>query len=51
MAGSLLVFAIFWQILAVVLQNKYLPTPLAVFDVLLREGASGELCGSIRLRR
>ncbi len=43
MAGSLLVFAIFWQILADVLQNKYLPTPLTVFDVLLREGASGAL--------
>jgi NitT/TauT family transport system permease protein len=43
MAGSLLVFAVFWQILAVALQNKYLPTPLVVFDVLLREAASGEL--------
>jgi NitT/TauT family transport system permease protein len=43
MAGSLLVFAILWQILAVYLQNKYLPTPVAVFDVLWREGASGDL--------
>jgi NitT/TauT family transport system permease protein len=43
MAVSLLVLALLWQILAVLLQNKYLPTPIAVFDVLLREGASGEL--------
>lgn len=43
MAGSLLVFAILWQVLAVYLQNKYLPTPIAVFDVLWREGANGDL--------
>ena len=43
MAGSLLVFALLWQILAVYMQSKYLPTPIAVFDVLWREGASGDL--------
>ncbi len=43
MAGSLFAFAILWQILAVYLQNKYLPTPIAVFDVLWREGANGNL--------
>jgi NitT/TauT family transport system permease protein len=43
MVGSLLAFALLWHVIAVVLQNKYLPTPLAVFDVLLREGENGEL--------
>lgn len=43
MAGSLLVFAILWQVLAVYAQSKYLPTPITVFDVLWREGASGDL--------
>ena len=43
MAGSLLVFGLFWQVLADVLQNRYLPTPLAVFDVMLREARSGDL--------
>ena len=43
MAGSLLVLALFWQIIAVIAQNKYLPTPMAVFDVLGREAANGDL--------
>ena len=43
MSGSLLVFALLWQILAVYMQSRYLPTPIAVFDVLWREGASGDL--------
>jgi NitT/TauT family transport system permease protein len=30
-------------VLAVVLQNRYLPTPVAVFDIMLREAESGEL--------
>lgn len=43
MAGSLLVLGLFWHVLAVVLQNRYLPTPVAVFDIMLREAESGEL--------
>jgi NitT/TauT family transport system permease protein len=43
MVGSLVVLALFWQVLAELLQNRYLPTPVAVFDVLVREAKSGEL--------
>lgn len=43
MVGSLFVLILIWQVTADVLQNKYLPSPLSVFDVMLREGASGEL--------
>jgi NitT/TauT family transport system permease protein len=43
MAGSLLALACLWQIIAVFAENRYLPTPMAVLDVLWREGASGEL--------
>lgn len=43
MAGSLVVFAVLWQIAAVLLQNQYLPTPVAVFDVIVREAESGDL--------
>jgi NitT/TauT family transport system permease protein len=43
MAGSLLALAVLWQIIAIYAENRYLPTPLTVFDVLWREGASGEL--------
>lgn len=43
MAGSLLVLGLCWQILADILQNRYLPTPVAVFDVMLREAKNGDL--------
>ena len=43
MVGSLVVLAILWQIIAELLQNRYLPTPVAVFDVLMREAENGEL--------
>jgi len=43
MAGSLFTLAVLWQLIAVYVQNKYLPTPIAVFDVLWRESASGDL--------
>lgn len=43
MAGSLLVLGLLWHVLAVVLQNRYLPTPLAVFDIMLREAKNGDL--------
>lgn len=43
MAGSLLVLGLLWQVLADVLQNRYLPTPVEVFDVMLREARNGDL--------
>lgn len=43
MAGSLLALAVLWQIIALYANNRYLPTPLVVFDVLGREGANGNL--------
>jgi NitT/TauT family transport system permease protein len=43
MAGSLVVFGLFWQVLAEVLQNRYLPTPVEVWDVILREAHNGDL--------
>lgn len=43
MTGSLLVFAVIWHAAAVVLQNKYLPTPIAVLDVMVGEAESGDL--------
>lgn len=43
MAGSLIVFGLFWQVLADILQNRYLPTPVAVFEVMLREARNGDL--------
>jgi len=43
MVGSLLVLGLFWHVLAVVLQNRYLPTPLAVFDIMVREAKNGDL--------
>jgi NitT/TauT family transport system permease protein len=43
MAGSLIVLGLFWQFLADVLQNRYLPTPVVVFDVMLREAENGDL--------
>ncbi|MGQ0456584.1 MAG: ABC transporter permease [Hyphomicrobium sp.] len=41
--GSLLAFVLLWHVLAEVLQNKYLPSPAAVFEALLREAANGDL--------
>lgn len=41
--GSLLVFVALWQVAAGVLQNKYFPSPAAIFDVMLREAANGDL--------
>jgi NitT/TauT family transport system permease protein len=43
MVASLVAFGIFWQFLAELLQNRYLPTPVAVFDVMVREAKSGDL--------
>lgn len=41
--GSLLVFATLWQIGADLLQNKYFPSPAAIFEVLQREAGNGDL--------
>lgn len=41
--GSLAVLVAVWYLIAVLIQNRYLPTPLTVFDVMLREAANGEL--------
>ncbi len=43
MVGSLLTLVLLWHLIAVILQNKYLPTPVEVFDVLAREAATGDL--------
>lgn len=43
MVGSLFVLVAIWHVTASVLQNKYLPTPAAVYEVLLREMANGAL--------
>lgn len=41
--GSLVVFVVFWHVLSVLIQNRYLPTPATVFDVMLREAENGQL--------
>ncbi len=43
MVGSLLTLVLLWHLLAVILQNKYLPTPVEVVDVLAREAGNGDL--------
>lgn len=41
--GSLAVLVLFWHVIAVILQNRYLPTPLTVFDVVISEAKNGDL--------
>lgn len=41
--GSLLVLVIVWEIAAQIAQSRFVPTPVAVFEVLGRESATGEL--------
>jgi NitT/TauT family transport system permease protein len=43
MVGALLVFAQLWHAIADYLHNRYLPTPTAVFNVLLSEAENGNL--------
>lgn len=43
MLGSLTVFVLLWWAIAEIAQNRYLPTPLTVFDVFARESAQGDL--------
>jgi NitT/TauT family transport system permease protein len=42
MLGSLAVFVGLWHVIAIIAANQYLPTPLAVFDVLAREAGTGD---------
>ncbi|MFA5949503.1 MAG: ABC transporter permease [Hyphomicrobium sp.] len=42
-AASIGGFLILWEVVAVVLQNRYLPPPTAVFAAMARETASGQL--------
>lgn len=41
--GSLLGFLLFWEIVALLIQHRHLPTPTTVFAAMMREAASGEL--------
>jgi NitT/TauT family transport system permease protein len=40
---SLVGFLLFWEVLALLIQHRHLPTPLTVGKVMVREAASGEL--------
>src|SRR5665648_238389 len=44
---SLLALIALWELAAVIAQSRYLPGPLAVFDVMVREARAGELWGNI----
>ncbi|MCC7250354.1 ABC transporter permease [Hyphomicrobium sp.] len=41
--GSLLGFLLFWEVVALLLQHRHLPTPTTVFAAMMRELASGQL--------
>lgn len=41
--GSLVGFLLFWEVLALLIQHRHLPTPTAVFAVMMRETMTGEL--------
>lgn len=41
--GSLLVFVVLWHVTSEVLQNRYFPSPVAIFDALVREAKTGDL--------
>ncbi len=41
--GSLFVLLVLWHIAALIAQSRFVPTPLAVFEVVGREAATGEL--------
>ena len=41
--GSLLVFIAIWQIASDIVQNRYFPSPIAIFGAMAREAASGAL--------
>ena len=41
--GSLVAFLLFWEVMALLIQHRHLPTPTVVFEAMLREWMSGEL--------
>ncbi len=41
--ASIVAFLLFWEVLAVLIQHRHLPTPVTVAKVMAREAASGEL--------
>jgi NitT/TauT family transport system permease protein len=41
--GSIAGFFLFWEVIALLLDNRYLPTPTVVFAAMAREAASGQL--------
>src|SRR5262245_61381247 len=41
--ASLVGFLLFWEVLALLIQHRHLPTPLTVAKAMAREAASGEL--------
>ena len=41
--GSLAGFLLFWEVMALIIQHRHLPTPTVVFTAMMREAASGEL--------
>ena len=44
---SLLALIGLWEFAALIAQSRYLPGPIAVFDVMVREAKAGELWGNI----
>lgn len=45
--GSLLALVAIWEIAALIAASRYLPGPLAVVEVMVREAKAGELWGNI----
>jgi len=45
--GSLLVLVAIWEVAALIAANRYLPGPMTVLDVMIREARSGELWSNI----
>ncbi|MBL8844866.1 MAG: ABC transporter permease [Hyphomicrobium zavarzinii] len=41
--GSIAGFLLFWEVMALIIQHRHLPTPTVVFSAMMRELASGEL--------
>ena len=44
---SLLALVALWEISALIAQSRYLPGPVTVFNVMVREAQAGELWGNI----
>lgn len=43
LVGSLLALVAIWQIAALIIQNRYFPTPIEIFSAMAREAADGDL--------